>query len=290
VAFAELRDFLKADMDESRRHEVVIVKLKLEYFDSFDFMVVYDDAKTSARIQALLQLFEAQLGEFIFDEASDWWLLPLRRITASGKRLIVLLEAKSDHYQLHSNTSRFRPDGECSLDNSTCGGAIWGKYANTCCQTKVLAADQRQKQETYASFFLQGSTWEETLAAGGARPLLKLYWTMTYSPLSWLTGDNGQRLTSLRDAANHTNSQLSAFFNCSGGLPIFANIIMADWIGSSSSALHVATLSTLVGPRATQCFKSTEVGNALTWASIAPMVSYSKGPNATQTDKGALIM
>merc|ERR1712057_154462 len=90
--------------------------------------------------------------------------------------------------------------------------------------------------------------------------MLHFYWTMTYSPLSRLEGDNGQRLTSLKEAAEQANLQLPAFFECSGGLPIFANIIMADWIGSSSSILRVAALSSLVGPRTKQCANLSKAG------------------------------
>jgi len=156
---------------------------------------------------------------------------------------------------LYQKDSRFRPLTESSIKEVEYGG-----YSKTCCGDKKLASKQRKKQDAYANKYLLKSTWEEALLDVSPRPLLQVFWTLTYSPVSSLKDDYGNTIASLRAAAGQANINLPRVFECSIGLPMFANIIMADWV--DHTILHVATLSSLSGPSMTkgpECFKDPTV-------------------------------
>lgn len=104
------------------------------------------------------------------------------------------------------------------------------------------------KQWEYGQKFLPGLNFQQALEAQNPRPLLLLYWTLTYFPGRSLKTDDGEQINSLEEASAHANPQLYDFFLHSRSQPLFANIIMGDWIDTSTQHLRVAVASTLRGP------------------------------------------
>lgn len=96
--------------------------------------------------------------------------------------------------------------------------------------------------EVYRHNFLPNTSGK---AESQVRPLLQVYWTMTWWITSDLEDDRGNKLQNLRDAAQGANEKLMEFYSRIEDAPVLANIIMGDWISNTTSYLEVALRSTL---------------------------------------------
>eukprot|EP00928_Gymnodinium_smaydae_P059036 TRINITY_DN42270_c0_g1_i1.p1 TRINITY_DN42270_c0_g1~~TRINITY_DN42270_c0_g1_i1.p1 ORF type:complete len:557 (+),score=24.00 TRINITY_DN42270_c0_g1_i1:48-1718(+) len=255
----EIRQFMIEDeRDPARQSEVVIINAKLEHFhgNSLHRDARENDAMTEARLVALFKHMEQELGEFIFDGPGEWWMLPLQDIMSSGKRLIVVVTGLKlsafnlalDALASFSARHRFRYVARLSGKEAANDAPFWGSYSDTCCRVRRLAKKQGQKQRQYNDMFIHEPTFGSALRERGPRPLFQLYWTMTYSPKKSLSTDSGDVLNSLKSAAALANSAFVDFFNSKQSIPVFANIIMSDWIDMSTTHLRVALSFTIRGP------------------------------------------
>ncbi|CAJ1427184.1 unnamed protein product [Effrenium voratum] len=239
----DVRSFLLMDKNQS---EVVILNLKLEFFTSTGWQGQGPEL-TRARLEVLRQLLVADLGDFMSEE-EGWWLQPLQRLK---RRLVVLIQGRHLAVwlqELQAQGVKYLHDFQkCSAAaGDVCDGPLWGKYSWTCCKASKLGREQLLRLQVYNQNFLANLSYEEVFQV--ERPLLQLYWTMTYSLSGSLETEQGLQLESLEAAAAVANPRLAEFYaNATKheDLSVFANIIMGDWIDRSTDFLEVALRATL---------------------------------------------
>ncbi|CAE7366681.1 unnamed protein product [Symbiodinium natans] len=210
-----------------------------------------DAALTTARLEALRALLEEELMPFLYSEDAAWWMQPITTLQSSGRRLIFLLQVDSSQDWLNALTAQgvrhFKAFDKCETDDGfgACTGPFWGKYSYTCCKPSKLMRKQRARQQVYAEEFLLNRSCAEARRFNATRPMLQLYWTMTFKVSGRMTDENGSPVYSLEAAAEIADQSLPSFFKESADTPVFANVLMGDRLESSKTFLEIAVRSTM---------------------------------------------